>query len=196
MKKILLFSALTSFGFAAMAQIDKGNTLLGGNLGVYLYQTGQNNSGSNSTLQPFVQFAYKNNRTFGFTFDMYYSSSNANDGQNKSQNFSFAPSINFTQYYPIKGSFGWWLQEDAGVRFSNSRNVSQGTEQKSDATTVFANVTPGLFYAIGEKKNWLLTTSVGGIGGSYSGSNGVDTWSFGTSLFQYYRFGFAYIFKK
>jgi hypothetical protein len=180
----------------AQAQIEKKDVLLGGNLGVYYFQNGPNQTGSNSSFQPFVQFAYKNNRTIGFNLEMYYSSNSSNDGQYKSQTFSLGPAINFTQYHPIKGAFGWWLQQEAGARFSNNRNTGPAGEQKSDDTRVFVNVTPGLFYAIGEKQNWLLTASVGGIGGSYSGSNGVDSWGFGTNIFQYYRFGFAYIFKK
>jgi hypothetical protein len=196
MRKFFLSISAVFTALFVQAQVEKKDVLFGGNLGVYFNQTGPNNYSSNSNIQPFVQFAYKNNRTVGFAFDVSYLSQKSNNGNNESQQFSFGPAINFTQYHPIKGAFGWWLQEELGARFSSSKNVSSGNEQTTDATTVALNVTPGLYFTIGEKKNWLLQASVGGIGGSYSGSNGVDSWGFGTSLFQYYRFGFAYIFRK
>ena len=196
MRIIFLSLSAVCIAFFAQAQIEKKDVLLGGNLGVSYNQHSPNNFSSNSNIQPFVQFAYKNNRTVGFSFDVSYSSQKSNNGNNESQQFSFGPALNFTQYHPIKGAFGWWLAEEVGARFINSKFVSGGNEQTSDATTVSLNVTPGLYYTLGEKKNWLVQASVGGIGASYSEGNGVENWGFGTSLFQYYRFGFGYIFRK
>jgi hypothetical protein len=67
---------------------------------------------------------------------------------------------------------------------------------KNTSTSVFANITPGVYYATGDKKQWLLHASVGSLGGSYSNSNDNENWGVYTNLFQYYQLGFAYIFRK
>jgi hypothetical protein len=198
MKKILLSVALQLAAMVSFAQIEKGNTLLGGQMGFNFQQTNSNaiNNGSNTNIQPFIQFAYKTNRTIGFGLDFNFSSNSSNDGQNKNRQFSLSPSINLTQYHALKGNFGWWLMQRVGVGFYNSKQVTGENEFKSDFTTIFANISPGLYYATGEKKQWLLQASVGGLGGSFSSSNGTESWGVYTNLFQYYQFGFAYIFRK
>jgi len=186
---------LISLGIV-QAQIEKGNVLLGGNFGINFQQYNNNERFSNSNLQPFVQFAYKKNRTIGFNMDLSFNSQTNAGGMNKAQSFNFGPAIQFTQFHPIKGAFGWWLQQEVGARFANNKNSNGTDEVTSKSTTVFTNVTPGIYYAVGEKRNWLLTTSVGGLYANYSGSNGADNWGVGTNLFQFYRFGFAYVFKR
>jgi hypothetical protein len=199
MKKSLLLSCVAFVSLSLQAQIEKGNTLLGGSFGFGTNQSGQQfGSSSNSNIQPYIQFAYKANRTIGFGLDFYYSSNQANEGQNKQENFSLAPAINFTQYHPIKGNFGWLLQEYAGVGL-NSTKITNGTDiQKGNSTSVFAGITPGIYYAVGEKRNWLLQANVGNLGASYNKQSNADnsTFSVHTNLFQSYRFGFAYIFGK
>jgi hypothetical protein len=198
MKKILFSLAMPCIALVAFAQIEKGNTLLGGNLGFNFQQYGSmpTNSGSNTNIQPYIQFAYKANRTIGFGLDFSYQSNSNNDGNSKQQQSGLSPSISFTQYHPIKGQFGWWLQEKIGAGFYSLKNISNGNEVKNTSTSVFANITPGVYYAAGDKKQWLLHASVGGLGGSYTTSNNNESWGVNTNLFQYYQLGFAYIFRK
>jgi hypothetical protein len=199
MKKLFLSIALPSMVLVSFAQINKGNTLLGGNLGFNFQQYSNpntNSNGSNTNIQPFIQFAYKANRTIGFGFDFSYQSNSSNDGQFKTQQFGLSPSVNLTQYHPIKGNFGWWLQQRVGAGFYNSNQVNGSTEVKNKSNSVFANITPGIYYAAGEKKQWLLQASVGGLGGSFTKTDESEAWGVYTNLFQYYQFGFAYIFRK
>jgi lipopolysaccharide assembly outer membrane protein LptD (OstA) len=109
MKKLLLSFAMPWVAFISFAQINKGNTLLGGNLSFNFQQQNYqlSSSYSNTNVQPYIQFAYKANRTIGFGLDFTYNSTSNNDGQNKTQTFSIGPSVSFTQYHPIKGNFGW-----------------------------------------------------------------------------------------
>lgn len=198
MKKLLLI-CFTLPALFSMAQIEKGNTLLGGSFGFGTNQSSQQfSSSSNSNVQPYIQFAYKANRTVGFGLDVNYSSNRSNNGQNKQNSFSIAPAINFTQYHPIKGNFGWLLQEYAGVGLSSSKNDNGTVTQKVNGTSVFAGITPGLYYAVGEKKNWLLQANIGNLGASYYKQSNADysTFNVNMDLFQSYRFGFAHIFGK
>ncbi len=198
MKKLVLFFALPCMALVSFAQIDKGNTLLGGNLGFNFQQNGSNpgNNGSNSNIQPYIQFAYKANRTIGFGLDFSYQSNSSGDGQFKTQQLGLSPSVSLSQYHPLKGNFGWWLQEKVGAGFYNSKQVNGSNEIKNESTSFFANITPGIFYAAGDKKQWLLHASVGGVGGSFSNSNDSESWGVYTNLFQYYQLGFAYVFRK
>ncbi len=197
MKKFFL-SALIFLTLNVFAQIDKGNTLLGGNFGfgTQQFNPGQQSS-TNSNLQPFIQFGYKANRTIGFGLDLSYHTNSGNDNQSKNRQFYFAPSVLFTQYHPLKGNFGWLLQENVGVGISSSRNENGNVVVKNNSTSVFGGMSPGVYYAAGEKKQWLLQATVGNVGLAYSkNSQDFENWSFNTSLFQYYRFGFAYVFRK
>lgn len=138
---------------AAQAQIEKGNVLLGGNFGINFQQNNNDYRSSNSNIQPFVQFSYKKNRTIGFNMDLSFNSQTNEGRMNKVQSFIFAPAVQFTQFHPIKGAFGWWLQQEIGARFANTKNSNGTDEVTSKSTTVFTNITPGLYYAVGEKKN-------------------------------------------
>lgn len=199
MKQSLLFSALAFMAFTASAQIEKKNVLLGGSLGFgNNASTNQFSSGSNSNIQPYIQFAYNKNRTIGFGLDFSYSSNKSNEGENKQENFALAPQVGFSQFHPIKGNFGWVLQEYVGASFQSNTSQNGSETNKVNGTSVFAGITPGLYYVVGEKKNWLLQANVGNLGGSYYKQSNADysTWNFNTNLFQSYRFGFAYIFRK
>lgn len=198
MKKFLpvIFSLITVTGFA---QIEKGNTLLGGSFGFNTQQNVPNvGSNANSNLQPFIQFGYRKNRTIGFGLDLNFTSSKSDDNNTKSDQFSIAPSVNFTQYHPLKGNFGWFLQEFAGMGFYSTKADNGTNTVIANTTSVFAGFTPGIYYAAGGKKNWLITANVGSLGAAYAKQSNADyeTWSVNTSLFQSYRFGFAYVFGK
>lgn len=198
MKKFLP-AIFTLFALTGFAQIEKGNTLPGGSFGFGTQQSVPNvSSNANSNLQPFIQFGYKKNRTIGFGLDLNFTSIKSDDNNTKSDQFSVAPAVNFTQYHPLKGNFGWFLQEFAGMGFYSTKSDNGTETQEANSTSVFAGLTPGIYYAAGEKKNWLITANVGSLGAAYAKQSNADyeTWTVNTSLFQSYRFGFAYIFRK
>jgi hypothetical protein len=58
------------------------------------------------------------------------------------------------------------LQEFAGVGLSSSENRNGTDVQKVNGTSIFGGITPGLYYVVGEKKNWLLQANVGNLGAS------------------------------
>ena len=199
MRKVIFTLGCFMGTMIAQAQIEKKDVLLGGSFGFGGSSQGNTiGSGSNSNLQPFIQFAYKQNRTIGFGIDMYQFSNRANNGTNKQSSFSISPSVNFNQYHPLKGNFGWVLQEYVGATFFSSKNSNGSTTVRSNSTGVVAGIIPGLYYMAGEKKNWLLQANVGGLGASYSKFNNTDhsSLNFNANLFQSYRFGFAYVFRK
>jgi len=197
MKKIFLLP-LSIFCLKSFAQIYKGNTLFGGNFSFNIQQSNLFlQSNTNSNLQPFIQFAYKNNRTVGFGLDLGYNTSKSGNGQLKNRQFYIGPSVQFTQYHPLKGNFGWLLQEAVGYGYSKNRNESGNVETSGSNSSISGTVSPGVYFAAGDKKQWLLQATVGNVGLVYSkNSEDFENWSFSTSLFQYYRFGFAYIFRK
>ncbi len=198
MKNLLLVCYALFFSLVGKAQIDKGNTLLGGSIGfgissANLYDYSYN-YGSN--IQPNFQFAYAKNRTVGFGFDVTYNLQKSDESESRQELFAIAPSISFNQYHTLKGNLGWLLQESAGVGFSSQSNTTNGQTVKSGGTSVFGVVTPGLYYVVGEKKHWLLQASFGNVGLSYfdQADSDFSRLNFNFNLFQSYRLGFAYIF--
>lgn len=194
--KLLL---LTIFGLSSLfsfGQIRKSDFLLGGSAGFgYNNQTG--NGYSNSNLSPVVQFAYKENRTLGFSFGLdYLSSSNS---INKQQVFSLSPEFQLNQYHPIKGKLGWYLSEYIGSNFSSSvtEDVASGQKTESNYTTVYLGITPGMYFSPDAASRWLLFASLGGANVSYGIRKGDSgNWSAQLSLFQRFEFGFVYAIRK
>jgi len=197
MKKIFLLP-LSIFCLKSFAQIDKGRTLFGGSFNFDIQQSNPVlQSNTNSNLQPFIQFAYKNNRTVGFGLDLGYNTSKSGNGQLKNRQFYIGPSVQFTQYFPLKGNFGWLLQEAVGYGYFKSRSENGNVITRVSSSSISGIVSPGVYFAAGNKKQWLLQATFGNVGLVYSkNSEDLENLSFSTSLFQHYRFGFAYIFRK
>lgn len=194
--KTLLFSLGLMACTTLMAQVNKGNVLLGGHAGIY-FGTSQPNlqSQTNSNLSPSLQFGYATNRMVGLSLDMAWQQSKGNDGASRSNQFSLAPTVQFTQLHPLKGNLGWWLQQSVGMGLYRTKQVNASAEQTSSSTSVFAALTPGVYYAAGERKQWLLTASVGHLNVSHTwqGQSDFTTTAIGTSLFRSFQFGFAYV---
>ncbi len=179
------------------AQIDKGSTLLGGSFGFGAFNNNSNSTSSNSNLNPFIQFGYKANRTIGFSANLNYSSRKNHDANFKNEQFGFGPSIIFTQYHPLKGNFGWLLNQYVRFGYSTNKNTNNSIEEKSSITSLSGGIMPGIYYVAGDKKNWLLQATFGDLSANQTWeSNDRTSFNIGTSFFQYYNFGFAYIFNK
>lgn len=197
MNKLLLaivcLTANTTFG-----QIKKKDMLLGGTFGVSFNSDNINPySQSNTNIDPLFQWSYKDNRTLGFALGLSYFNYSINDGS-RQESLAMVPSVNFTQYHPVKGRWGWYLQEGVGAGFQTTTNTnSVGDKVKSTAVLVSGGVRPGVYIMPGDASRWLLFGSVGGADVSYRDQkDGPTNWSFNLNLFRYYQFGFALLINK
>jgi len=80
-KKILLSLAIIiSFAFSLKAQVDKGDWLLGGTLGINTSNAGSSTNYSNSNITPHMGYAIGNKTVLGLSLGVNFSESSS---QNK-----------------------------------------------------------------------------------------------------------------
>lgn len=206
MKKTLLSAGLL-WALGAQAQIEKKDVLLGGSFGFNSNSSSPNNSSSSNTnLNPTLEWAFKKNNTVGVMLGFSYSrqKNDVDSGEQITTVQTYSPSIQFTQYFPLKNRFGWHLRESAGYTYNKNKSTGGGVVSAYSNQGFSLNVLPGIHYVAGEKQNWLLHANVGGIGMNYmqqKHNNGsvsfkTDQLGFRLTAFQSFQFGFAYIFRK
>lgn len=198
MKQIfILFSfliCLKSFG-----QVKKKDVLVGAQAGFY-FQNNQPNSvsQSNTNLNPNFQWSYADRRTVGFSLNVGWTQSNS--GATTQNSFTLSPTLQLTQWHPIKERLGWLLQQYAGFGIIDHRVRGTSINNFTDYQ-VFGGVTPALYYAVGAREQWLLTGSLGGFNVAHGWTNQTNQetqkrTSVGLSLFQSFQFGFVYKISK
>jgi hypothetical protein len=195
-KKIYLSAILAIFLFATtFAQIEKGDWLLGGTLGVNNTSNSPNGgSTSNANIAPHIEYALGKNSVIGLNLG--YSSSN-NSGNNKLS--SFTSNIFYKKYFPCKEKFGTYLLLGGGIVFSKSSYLvdSAGTLEKSSSTSHSYNigVVPGVYYLVSKKV--LLTADCGGLSyfyTDYGSGNSTTYWTL--NFLTSFTFGVDFILGK
>src|ERR1700722_18524391 len=152
-KKIYLsIAVIICLSFSSYAQIEKGDWLLGGTLGVNNTTNSPNGgSTSNASIAPHIEYALGKNSVLGLNLGYSYSN---NSGNNKIA--SFTSNIFYKKYFPCKEKFGIYIEVIAGIAFSkNSYTVvdSTGSYTKSYSTTHSYNVgaIPGVYYLVSKR---------------------------------------------
>jgi hypothetical protein len=196
-KKIYLFIAvIICLSFSSYAQIEKGDWLLGGTLGVNNSSNSPNGtSTSNANIAPHIAYAVGKNSTIGLNLGYSYSD---NSGNYKLS--SFASNIFYKKYFPCKEKFGIYLQLNTGIALSkNSYTVidSAGSYTKSNSTTHSYNVgaIPGIYYLV--SKRVLLTADCGGLSyfyDDYGAGYSANSWSF--NFLTNFTFGVDFVLGK
>lgn len=167
MKKMIVMAALALFGTQfAKAQVQKGNILVGGTLGINSTTSkvdGSDNkvTTTNFTISPKAGYALSDKWMVGVFVDGTFGSEKTKVGENtsKDKNSMIAPGIFVRNYCQIA---------DSKVYFTSEANVAYGfgssteNDVKIDKTTgIRANLMPGISYLVG--KHLMLEGNLGGL---------------------------------
>ncbi len=150
MKRITLFVLIfTGTSIVSKAQIEKGNILIGGNLG---FTSNSSSNTSTLSLSPSFARAYKNNRLAGFSLTYSHTWQN-----NKDLNTSgYGASVFLRQYKPLgKSGFSIFAQETLGYNYLDTRQPLEYNStqyiQRLQFYTTSLSINPGFAYDISSK---------------------------------------------
>lgn len=164
MKKALLFSlAAVCATFSASAQINKGSTYVGGNLGFYSSKTNYEQpitDGKTSVvnLLPSVGFAYKDNRVWGVYLNYSHNESNVGTNDVNATSNLYGIGTFLRQYKPIGKGFFVFAQENLAFSYTDDKAIQSAsyvTETKSYQVSL--GLTPGVAYDVSKKFQLELT---------------------------------------
>ena len=163
MKKLLLsMVAVVGFALATQAQTEKGNVLLGGNVGFNTSKTdGAEKSDVSFSIVPTVGYFVSDNLAIGTGVGYNYDKSVS--GKNLNQAFEVSP---FGRYYVnLSDQFKFFGQLSVPMAFGNNKLVDdQGNvadDKYASTTSIGVNLAPGLaFYPT---KRFGIEFSVNGL---------------------------------
>ncbi len=198
---MLTISVLIIFISATgVAQVVKGDLLLGGSMGFVNSNSSYiNGSGSSSNVNfnPRISLGVGNNSILGARLGYIYSNNKLDGSPTKINSNSFSVGLFWRKLIPIKGRFGWYPELGGNFIAGKINNVDyNGIEvtSKTSGYTIF--VAPGLYYSIAPK--FLLNVDFGGASYNHAkveNSPGSDSKgnNFQFGLFQNFNFGFDFI---
>lgn len=152
MKKLLLLTVLSvSAAISASAQISKGSTFLGGNVG-FNTNTTKPNTGAETkqtllNLAPSVGFAYKENRVWGVMAAYYYNKTKSNFNQD---NQTYALGVFLRQYKPLGKGFYLFADETASGSYTKGK-AEYPNPISSKGFNINLGVSPGFAYDVSKK---------------------------------------------
>lgn len=152
MKKLLLLTALSvSAVISVSAQISKGSTYLGGNIGFNTNTTrpgtGTEIKQTSLSLSPSVGFAYKENRVWGLFAGYYYGQTKTDNKQN---NQTYALGAFLRQYKPLGKGFYLFAEEAASGSYLKGKTESTNSVS-SKGFNVNLGISPGFAYDVSKK---------------------------------------------
>ncbi|HTQ28976.1 MAG TPA: hypothetical protein VMI35_12645 [Puia sp.] len=193
-KTLLTLILLLAITLQTVAQIQKGDLLLGGTVG---FNNGSYpaSSYSNAGISPHIAMAVSNQAAIGFGIGANYSAT-----ENAEKSVGISGSVFYRKYFLIKDKLGWYLHTSATLGWSKDEQSfldSTGTtytKTYTNSQNYTLSVTPGLYYQV--TPSVLLNADFGGVGGSYSNSG--DGWSYNifVNFFQNFLFGVDFIIGK
>lgn len=194
-KQILLCSILFSCFFAAQAQIQKGDVLIGGTFG---YNSNSNgNENSNVYIDPAVGYAVGKNSVMslkgGYSFsknkgDIYSSNSNG-----------YNVGLSWKKFFSIKERVGWFTDVYGLYTYQKSKTEYQTGITSSTSKGFEVGAKPGIYFL--PTSSLLLTADVGGISYSQSkyestvGNDGKSK-NFNVNLLNSFTLGIHFIINK
>ncbi len=164
MKKLLLsMVAIAGLAFTTQAQTEKGNVMLGGNLGFNSSKVdGANKSDVNFSVVPTVGYFISDNIAIGTGVGYNYDKKVSN--KNLNQSFEVSP---FGRYYVgLSDQFKFFGQLSVPMAFGNNKLVDDQGEVADDkyesTTNIGVNLAPGLAFYPTKKIG--IELSVNGLG--------------------------------
>ena len=151
-KFTLLFLAALTIAVISDAQINKGNTALGGNLS-FSTSTSKNDGGfketnTNLLLSPSLMLIYNNNRAVGFSLSYnHFKYSFADQKTN-----GYGAGVFLRQYKPLGKGFYIFAQEALNFNYSKGGSVTDSlTAVNNKIYEAGFTVNPGLAYDLSKK---------------------------------------------
>ena len=201
-KQILLFSIALLFVTASLAQIDKGDILLGGTFGFGNTNatSGTTTTSSNANLHPRLGYAIGRNSVLSLALGYNYGKSKDVTSNQGSRLNAFSAGVSWQKFFPIKDKVGWYT--DLSATYTNGKikyqiGSSSPYESKSNGYAAAAN--PGIYFM--PTPSLLLTSNVGGVSYGYSkdkvgGQPTAKTSNFSINFLSYFGFGVVFIINK
>jgi hypothetical protein len=158
MKKLLLLTALSvGTAISASAQISKGATFLGGNVG-FNTNTTKPNTGAETkqtslSISPSVGFAYKENRVWGVMAAYYYNKTKSDFNQD---NQTYALGVFLRQYKPLGKGFYLFAEEAASGSYTKGKTEYTNSID-SKGFNINLGISPGFAYDVSKKFQLELT---------------------------------------
>lgn len=150
--KLLTVALLTCAYFYSNAQVEKGSTLLGGQLGFTTQGDTSSKKNTNGQIAIRAGKAYKDNRVFGISLGYAGTKNEMNPNMSDQKNTSFTAGI-FNRCYKELGHDFYFFGE-AGLGYSygkttwtNALPASQ-IKRSQTSSSVGLGVTPGLAYRV------------------------------------------------
>ena len=197
-EKFLLISSLVLFAsLEIQAQVQKGDWLLGGSIGINAgNSSSMGYSTSNVNILPHIGLAIGKNSVLGLNFGIiYYNSSSGGFST-----LTFATNLFYKKYYVLKNKLGWYLEPGGGAGWSENRQTaidSTGAIFKIKNTTRYYifGIVPGIYYQI--SPGILLNVDCGGISYSYSNlGSGYSSTNFYFNFLNSFTFGLDFALSK
>jgi len=172
MKHLYLVLLAASISLAGRAQIDKGDILLGGNLGFQSLRSSSTSNvpisyPTNSTelsINPSFGKAIKNNTVAGFDLTYGHTSYNQGPGQESNSENTYGGGVFIRRYRPLGNGFYLFGQARLGGSYDHIGYSNQGTSPgnptaETSSTTSFSfSLFPGIAYAL--NRHWQVETGL------------------------------------
>jgi hypothetical protein len=201
MRKILsVMLACCVFSFAAVAQVTKGDLLLGGTMGFVGSSTTFNNNSNTSTnvnFYPRIGLAIGANSILATKLGYGFSKTKLDDSDLESATNNFLFGLSWRKLLPFKAKLGWY--PEIGANYGTGKSTSTdfaGVKRTSKSNGFGVYITPGLYYAV--SPGFLLNVDFGGIAFNQTkstdaaGTNSKNR-AFQIGFFQAFNFGFDLI---
>jgi hypothetical protein len=201
-KQILLFSIALLFVTASIAQIDKGDILLGGTFG--FGNTNQSSAitttSSNANVHPKLGYAIGRNSVLNLAVGYDYGKTESETSNQTTKLNSFRAGISWQKFFPIKNNVGWYAELAAAytkAKIKYQMGANSFYDVNSNGYAAAAN--PGIYFM--PTSSLLLTGNVGGVTYGYSkdkndGQPTAKNSNFSINLLSYFGFGIAFVINK
>lgn len=173
-KFTLVLAAMLCAAVTTKAQVSKGNTILGGNLGFssnkQTDEAGNKTTNTYFSIAPSLGFVYKDNKVLGFIAKYAYAGNGESSDLNTS---SFGAGVYLRQYKPLGKGFYVFAQEALNADFNHFRSVYASPDiiQDQKQANIYIAVNPGLAYDFSKKLQLEVLFFNNLLSAGYSSSN-------------------------
>jgi hypothetical protein len=174
MKKFYLPLFCAFISLAGRAQINKGDILLGGNIGYQTQTTTYENTPNTTpyksddlTIDPSFARAFKNNSVAGFDLSIGHDYSNPGSGSETSNYNLYGAGIFLRRYRPLGNGFYLFGQARLGGSYDHDTYSNLGTPPGTPTASSYStgqvaiSLFPGIAYAL--DRHWQVETELPGF---------------------------------